>query len=44
LVEGMGEAYRDWLIPFGNSGYVARYWFDGRIVKVLFIRHQREFR
>lgn len=34
--------YRELLIPFGSSGYVARYRLDGRIVVILTIRHARE--
>ena len=34
--------YRELLIPFGNSGYVARYSLDGRTVIILAVRHARE--
>lgn len=34
--------YRQLFIPFGASGYVARYRVDGRLVVVLAIRHMRE--
>ena len=34
--------YRDWIIPFGNAGYIARYRFDGEKVVILLVRHQRE--
>jgi plasmid stabilization system protein ParE len=34
--------YRDWLIDFGDSGYIARYRIDGDTVVVLAIRHQKE--
>ena len=36
------EEYRDWLIDFGDSGYIARYHLDGEAAVVLAIRHQRE--
>jgi plasmid stabilization system protein ParE len=41
-VEDMPDEYREWLINFGNSGYAARYRFDGTDVVILAIRHQRE--
>lgn len=34
--------YRQLFIPFGASGYVARYRVAGRLVVVLAIRHMRE--
>ncbi len=42
LIEDLPEPYREWLIDFGDSGYVARYRFDGDVVTVLAIRHQKE--
>lgn len=36
--------HRDWSIPFGGSGYVARYTIDGEEVVILFVRHFREQR
>jgi plasmid stabilization system protein ParE len=41
-VPEMPEEYRDWVIDFGDSGYVARYHFNGGDVTVLAIRHQKE--
>jgi plasmid stabilization system protein ParE len=41
-VEDMPEHFRDWLIDFGDSGYVARYRVDADGVTVLAIWHQRE--
>jgi plasmid stabilization system protein ParE len=41
-VEGMDEAFRDWVIDFGDNGYVVRYRLDPRHVIVLAVRHQRE--
>jgi plasmid stabilization system protein ParE len=38
----MPDEYRQWVIDFGNSGYVALYRFDGDHVTVLAIRHQKE--
>ncbi|MCL2661336.1 MAG: type II toxin-antitoxin system RelE/ParE family toxin [Acidobacteriaceae bacterium] len=42
LIEGLPEQYREWLIDFGNSGYVARYRIDDDAVVVLAVRHQKE--
>ena len=41
-IDDLPEEYRDWLIDFGDSGYIARYRLDGDTVVVLAIRHQRE--
>lgn len=41
-IDDLPEEYRDWLIDFGDSGYIARYRLDGDAVVVLAIRHQRE--
>ena len=41
-VEDIPEEFREWLIDFGNSGYVARYRFDGETVTILAVRHQKE--
>jgi len=42
LVEDLPEPYREWLIDFGDSGYVARYRVGGDVVTVLAVRHQKE--
>ncbi len=41
-IEGVPDEFREWLIDFGDSGYVARYRYDGETVTVLAVRHQRE--
>lgn len=41
-VEGLPEAFREWVIPFGDSGYLARYRLEGETVVILALRHQRE--
>jgi plasmid stabilization system protein ParE len=41
-VEEMEPEYREWLIGFGNSGYVALYRYDGQTAVILAVRHQRE--
>ena len=34
--------YREWMIDFSNSGYVALYRYDGETAVILAVRHQRE--
>lgn len=41
-VEEMPLEYREWIIDFGDSGYIARYRFDGEKVVILAVRHQKE--
>ncbi len=41
-VDGLHEAFREWIIPFGDSGYLVRYRQEGDIVVILALRHQRE--
>jgi plasmid stabilization system protein ParE len=41
-VEGMDNEFRDWIIDFGDSGYVARYRTEAEKVIILAIRHQKE--
>lgn len=41
-VENMQDQYREWVIDFGESGYVVRYRFDGEAVIILAVRHQKE--
>ncbi|HEX7339753.1 MAG TPA: type II toxin-antitoxin system RelE/ParE family toxin [Rhodanobacteraceae bacterium] len=41
-VEGMDPEFREWLIDFGSSGYVALYRLDDADVSILAVRHQRE--
>jgi hypothetical protein len=38
----MEPQYRELLIDFGDSGYVTRYRFDGEVVTILAMRHQKE--
>lgn len=38
----MDPEFREWLIPFGESGYVVLYRVDGERAVVLAVRHQRE--
>ena len=41
-VEEMDNEYRDWIIDFGDSGYVARYRVDPQFVSVLAVRRPKE--
>ncbi len=41
-MENMAPEYREWLIGFGDSGYVAVYRLQGDLAVVLAVRHQRE--
>ncbi len=41
-VEDMPEEFRDWIIDFGDSGYVARYRIDADTITILAVRHQKE--
>lgn len=40
--QDMPDAYREWVIEFGDSGYLARYRIEGETVVILAVRHQRE--
>ncbi|WP_234265382.1 type II toxin-antitoxin system RelE/ParE family toxin [Hydrogenophaga sp. NFH-34] len=41
-IEDLPVEFREWLIDFGDSGYVARYRLDGDAIVVLAVRHQKE--
>ena len=41
-VEEMEPEYREWLIDFGDSGYIALYRYDGHVAVILAVRHQKE--
>lgn len=40
-VEDMEPEYREWIINFGDSGYVALYRYDGETAVILAVRHQK---
>lgn len=42
MVDDVPGQFREWLIDFGDSGYVARYRVDDNAVTILAVRHQRE--
>jgi plasmid stabilization system protein ParE len=41
-VENMLPEFREWVVEFGQSGYVVLYHFNGRQVVILAVRHGRE--
>ena len=41
-VDGLPDEIREWLIDFGDGGYVARYRLSQEGVTILAIRHQKE--
>ena len=41
-IEDMSVEFREWIIDFGDSGYVARYRIDPDAVAILAVRHQKE--
>lgn len=41
-VENMADEFRDWIIDFGDNGYIARYRVDGQHLIILAVRHQKE--
>ncbi|MDP3823587.1 MAG: type II toxin-antitoxin system RelE/ParE family toxin [Burkholderiales bacterium] len=40
--EDMEPEYREWMIDFGATGYVALYRYDDAAAVILAVRHQRE--
>ncbi|ARC36885.1 type II toxin-antitoxin system RelE/ParE family toxin [Paracoccus yeei] len=42
MLDDLPEQFREWLIDFGDSGYVARYRIEAETVTILAIRHQKE--
>ena len=41
-VEDMPPEFRERIIPFGDSGYVVLYRYDGELIALLAVRHARE--
>lgn len=41
-IADMPEEFREWIIDFGDSGYVARYRIESDAVTILAVRHQKE--
>ncbi|MBB98723.1 MAG: plasmid stabilization protein [Rhodobacteraceae bacterium] len=42
MADDLPEQFREWLIDFGDSGYVVRYHIADETVTILAIRHQKE--
>ena len=38
----MDYEFREWLVDFGDSGYIALYRYDGQTALILAVRHQSE--
>ena len=41
-IQDMLPQFREWVIEFGQSAYLALYHYDGRQVVILAVRHARE--
>ena len=41
-INDMPTEFREWIIDFGDSGYVVRYRIDSELVIILAVRHQKE--
>jgi plasmid stabilization system protein ParE len=41
-IEDMPDDFREWIIDFGDSGYIARYRIGMDAVTILAVRHQKE--
>ncbi len=42
LIDDLDHDFREWIVDFGDSGYVVRYHLDQRFINILAVRHQRE--
>ena len=40
--ESMEPEYREWMINFGDSGYIVLYRYEQDVVTLLTVRHQKE--
>lgn len=40
--EDMEPEFREWLVDFGDSGYIVLYHFDGQTALIVAVRHQKE--
>jgi plasmid stabilization system protein ParE len=41
-VDDLPSEFREWVIDFGDSGYIARYRLEADAVTILAVRHQKE--
>lgn len=42
MIEDLEVEFREWIIDFGNDGYVVWYRLDAEQVTILAVRHQKE--
>jgi len=42
FIDEMPDEFREWIVDFGDSGYVFRYRLDSNGVTILAVRHQKE--
>ena len=38
----MDQEFREWLVDFGDSGYIALYRYDGQTAVIVAVLHQKE--
>lgn len=38
----MDQEFREWLVDFGDTGYIALYRYDGQTAVIVAVRHQKE--
>ena len=38
----MDPEYREWIIEFGASGYIALYHYEGQTAVIVTVQHQKE--
>lgn len=41
-IDDMSDEFREWVIDFGDSGYLVRYRIGSDAITILAVRHQRE--
>lgn len=41
-IEELPPEFREWVIEFGQGAYLALYYFDGKQIVILAVRHGRE--
>jgi plasmid stabilization system protein ParE len=41
-IEDLHDEFRDWIVDYGDSGYVVRYRVDQQHITLLAVRHQKE--
>ena len=41
-IDEMPDEFREWIVDFGDGGYVVRYRLDSNGVTILAVRHQKE--